>query len=70
MKTEPLEYIRSGVPTIGRDAALTLSVMNMVRAREHKRLRRQAFWKGFVSVFTIDGWKQRVAQKRLIIKLK
>lgn len=61
--------IRPGVPTIGRDAALTVKIMGMVAERERKKLRRQAFWQGVLSVLSIDCWKKRIKNKRFILTI-
>lgn len=61
--------IRPPIPVIGRDAELTIEIIELVRAREKRKLLRRAFWKGFLSMFTVDGWKERVKQRKLIINL-
>lgn len=65
----PTVRIRTPLPVIGRDERLTREFLLLVQAREERRLRRAAFWLGFRSMFSVDGWKKRMKERRLIINL-
>lgn len=67
MKTK---IIREAVPTIGRDAGLTLEIMELIRSRQERELKRRARRLGILSVFSLRCWAHRFKSRRFILKIE
>ncbi len=61
---------RDSVPTIGRDAGLTIEILQLMRERHERKMRRRAFWLGALSVVSWSCWLRRIRERRLILTLE